>query len=91
MDGKKNITITIINKSRPIRAFQQGGMFVISVVAPIALGAVLQSSAMQWAGFIFGMMFLLTMGINIIKKTSFTTVEEAKAHLDELKASGEAA
>ena len=87
---KKITTITIVNSSRVLRVWQRTGSIVIAFVAPIALGAFLDSQLMQWVGFIFGLLFIVSAAISISKKNTFESVDEAKAHLDQLKANGEA-
>jgi len=91
MTEAKNITITIINKSRISRAFLTGANITMSFVLPVALGVILDSVAMQWVGFLFGILVMIGTVRHIQKDLTFSTVEQAKAYLDRLRADGEAA
>lgn len=53
-----------------------------AVVGIIGIGALLQSGAMQWAGFI---MLVLAVTGRIIGKTKRLTIAEARARLDEIE------
>lgn len=55
---------------------------VVSVGAPIGIGIAAHSSAMQWVGFMFGILFFV--GLAAKEKHQFKTKEDAKAFIDSL-------
>lgn len=90
MTEKKNMTITLVNSSKLARAVQRTITVTLVFVLPICIGIAVHSSAMQWAGFIFGLLIILVMAVSHHKENTFSTVDAAKRRLEELKASGEA-
>lgn len=83
-------TIRIINNSSVLRMAARAISLTVLVLTPIAFGAVMNSSAMQWVGFLFGLLFILTSVAKFNRETTFASVDEAIRHLEQLKASGEA-
>ena len=90
MTDKKQVTITIVNNSRVSKAIQRSATVALTFILPIGIGIVAHSSAMQWAGFAFGLLMVASNAINFNKSNSFSTVDAAKARLDQMKANGEA-
>lgn len=56
------------------------------VAGPIAIGIVCDSSAMQWVGFILGIIMLLATAWQSADKTTFKGTAEARAYLDKIDA-----
>ena len=54
------------------------------VVLPIGLGVYVESTAMQWAGFIMGMMLLFAFNLASHRQHRFRTTDEARDHLDKI-------
>lgn len=79
----KRLTITLINSSKTTVWFRKLVSIVGAVCAPIAIGAYLESSAMQWVGFIFGSVTVIGMAVSESKKNTFDNIEAAKRRLDE--------
>lgn len=86
----KNITITIVNNSSVWNNLIRIWAVFNGVVVPIGIGVLVQSTAMQWAGFILGLMIILAIGKGRLKQHRYTTVEAAKAALDGMRDRGEA-
>lgn len=57
----------------------------ILVVGPTALGIVADSAAMQWLGFVFTLLTVFAIAANMAKHTTFKTIDEARAYLNELE------
>jgi hypothetical protein len=57
----------------------------VLVIAPTALGIVADSTAMQWVGFVFTLFTVLAIATNMAKKTTFQSIDEARAYLNELE------
>lgn len=57
---------------------------VVSFVALIGIGIVLDSSAMQWVGAILGFIVILDRANRLFKNNRFT-IEEARKRLDEIE------
>lgn len=62
------------------------GSAVVLVLLPIAFGIAADSSAMQWAGFFFGLVLLLTMAKALAGQSERMTIDQARAHLDTMEA-----
>ena len=62
-------------------------VLVLTVCVPIGLGVFLQSSAMQWAGFILAAFYSIGRVGRIIKDNSLT-IAQARAKLDEIERGG---
>lgn len=90
MTETKNTTITIVNNSRTLRVVQRSASILMAFVGPIALGTFLESFLLQLIGFLFGLLFLYAAVRDFKDKSTFHTVEQAKAHLDLLRINGEA-
>lgn len=83
-------TITIVNASTLGRTVPRVLYLIAGVIAPIAVGVVVDSAAMQWAGFVLGFFCVGGIAKASMDRDRFTTVEAAKARLDQMKADGEA-
>jgi hypothetical protein len=57
---------------------------VVSFIALIGIGIVLDSSAMQWVGAILGFIVILERSNRLFKSNRFT-IEEARKRLDEIE------
>lgn len=80
----ERITITIIDARRNVRWWTTLFSIVVSVVGPVLLGVLLESTAMQWVGFIFGLLSIMGIVYRDTNRNSFKSIEAAKARLDEL-------
>lgn len=80
----KDITITVNTnqKLKPLRTVYSS-LFTITV---IGVGAVLESAAMQWIGFIVVIITALGVVMAGAGKNSNLTIDEARKRLDELEA-----
>jgi uncharacterized membrane protein len=83
-------TITIVSANKPLINLVRIIALVVCVVGPIGIGIMTDSDAMQWAGFVFGLLFTIGIARAMTTDKRFTTVDDAKAYLDQLKANGEA-
>jgi hypothetical protein len=54
------------------------------VVLPVGIGIVAASDAMQWAGFVGGMVILLAFAHSDNSRHTFKTTDEARAFLDKI-------
>lgn len=85
---ERKITITLVDARKDMRWLGVLTSIVFSVVGPILLGILLDSTAMQWAGFIFGLFAILGIIYRDSKNNTFDNVEAAKARLDEFAKEG---
>lgn len=83
-------TITIVNASSLGRNAVKVLAILNGVIVPIGVGVLVDSAAMQWAGFILGFFVVGGIAKASMDKDRFTTVDAAKARLDQMKADGEA-
>lgn len=58
------------------------------VAAPVALGIVCDSQAMQWVGFVLGFIGLVAIAKRAADDTTFRSTDEARAYLDEIDRKG---
>ncbi|KUL93449.1 hypothetical protein DK26_23295 [Bosea sp. WAO] len=56
------------------------------LMGPIAIGIVCDSAAMQWLGFIAGMVAICAVAKRTADHTTFETTDQARAYLDALDA-----
>lgn len=59
---------------------------IVLVFMPIVFGIAADSSAMQWAGFFFGLVLLLAMAKRLAGQNEYMTIDQARAHLDRMEA-----
>lgn len=89
---KNEVTITIIdNRNKGVGRWMRFTSSVLLLVfAPIWVGAIIQSTAMQWAAFIIGFFFLIAIANKLIStaKSGDMTIAEAREHLDLLEKGG---
>jgi len=78
-------TKIIINDLRTPKWFRMMISITAGFIVPIGIGVVVDSSAMQWTGFVFGILLMVGLAASESKKTTFKTVAEAKAYLDTLE------
>ncbi|PZU17825.1 MAG: hypothetical protein DI589_25515 [Shinella sp.] len=82
---ENKVTISIIdtrgNKLRGVAST------IALVLAPIGIGIVAGSTAMQWAGFFFGFLTLVMIAKKLLGQNDNMTITEARALLDRLEAS----
>jgi hypothetical protein len=83
-------TITIVNASIFARQAIRLLAILNGVIVPIGVGVLVDSAAMQWAGFILGFFVVGGIAKASMDKDRFTTVDAAKARLDQMKAAGDA-
>lgn len=84
-----NTTITIINSSTLGRTVTRSLAVFNGVIAPIGVGVLVDSAAMQWAGFVMGSFIALAFAKMSLDPYRYKTADEAKAALDAMKARGE--
>lgn len=80
---ERKITITLIDARRNRRWLGTLLSISLTVCLPIGLGVALDSTAMQWLGFIFALLALGGIVFSNTKGNSFDNVDAAKARLDE--------
>lgn len=79
--AEQKVMITITD-SRSYRWFRQSVSVALVLIAPIGLGVYLQSTAMQWAGFLMTCVGIVAMATQGSKK--FDNIADAKKYLDTL-------
>jgi hypothetical protein len=57
---------------------------LVLTATPILIGVWVGSAAMQWLGFIFGILLLLGMAFSNQSKNTFASTDEARAYLDKI-------
>lgn len=67
------------------RYFRLSFGLALLVIAPVSLGIVADSTAMQWVGFVFTLTTVLAIATNMAKKTTFKSIDEARTYLDKLE------
>jgi hypothetical protein len=75
------ITISTSCKFRPLRAIYAALVFVIM----IGLGVAVESTAMQWAGFILSWFLIIIIAVNMVNCDKGLTINEARKRLDEIE------
>lgn len=94
MNDTKQIEVKVID-TRAMKLIKSVVWFIVLFIAPIAIGILLDNTAMQWVGFIGFLLFVfLTMIVSIMALNEqkrdklfakkFTSVEDAIAHLEGL-------
>lgn len=80
--------ITIRNNRKPITQVLLASFGLsVGLFGPIALGILLQSAAMQWAGFVIGMFIFISVATVFDKtKIRVTSIEDARKALDKIQA-----
>jgi hypothetical protein len=87
---EKSFKFSIIdNRTRPYWR-TVSSMFVL-VIGPILLGVFARSDALQWGGFVFGLLSLVGLAQRISGDVKAYTINEARALLDRLEREGGAA
>lgn len=84
------VTITIINSSNVWRQLLRIWAVFNGVVVPIGIGILVDSAAMQWAGFILGLFIMMGLGKAAVDPRRYTSVQAAKDALDAMRERGEA-
>lgn len=79
----KNITISIIDSRKFTSYLRKLISSCAYLFAPVALGVYLDSAAMQWIGFVMGLIMMSVWAYN--DPTKFTTIADARAYLDKLE------
>lgn len=85
------MTITIKDERMPLSKWlRMLGASVVLVFGPIAIGIAAGSSAMQWAGFIFGLLTLLAFAKKMTEGDAKVarSIAEARRFLDDLEKAG---
>lgn len=54
---------------------------VLAVVIPVSIGIAVNSTAMQWVGFFFGVLSIFGWAAKVSKETTFSTYNEAIEYL----------
>ena len=75
----------IIIKENARESWLRDTSSVVSFVALIGIGVVLDSSAMQWVGAVIGFFVILERSNRLFKSNRYT-IEEARKRLDEIEA-----
>lgn len=84
MIDNSKIIIEIVDR-RLKRAVGRSLSISLLFIFPISVGVLVDSSAMQWAGFIFGILLLFTLLFRQKNEGTFTSFDEAQAYLAKLK------
>lgn len=82
---EKKLTIVIVD-SRAKAAARATISTLLFLIAPIALGIVMDSKAMQWAGFVLGFLLFISHATRFTSANTRHTIEEARKLLDTLEA-----
>ncbi len=77
-------TITIVRSAPP--SIWRTCAALLSIIAVIGVGALLDSSAMQWAGFIVWGLMMIGIAKRLTGKDVALTIPEARRRLDEIEA-----
>ncbi len=83
-------TITINNTTSFARVFRTTFSVLVLTACPILLGRAVDSTPLQWLGFVFGLLIVSGIAMSIHGRTTFKTTDEARAYLDKIDR-GEAA
>ncbi|QTG12387.1 hypothetical protein G6M86_03630 [Agrobacterium tumefaciens] len=78
----KPYRITITDLRKPVVWLRRLFALATLVFLPISIGVYVGSSAMQWAGFVFGILFAIAIAN---QDKSFATKQEAIAHIESLE------
>lgn len=87
MTAEKKLNIYVNTTPTLMKWFQRLVGVVAMIVLPIGIGVYTDSTAMQWAGFTFGMLCILGFAISDVKRRTFTTYDDAIAFLQGEKSS----
>ena len=79
----KEVTIEI--KTNPKVSWMRVAAVTVSFMTPVGIGVVTDSAAMQWTGFIVGMLILVGMAVALVDQDKGLTIEQAQARIDEIK------
>ncbi len=82
MEKKLRIIIIDGRITRYLLGTFQAGVLVLG---PILIGIFADSSAMQWAGFVFGFLTFVAWAVNSGSSTSLSSIEDARRQLDALE------
>lgn len=77
--------IVIVNKSSFLRNLSRTAGFVLAVVLPVTVGIAADSPAMQWVGFVFGVIFMFGFASALKKTNTVHSFAEARALLDQME------
>jgi hypothetical protein len=84
-DAPAKVTITIVNKSSILRVLIRMAAVVNGIVLPIGLGVLVDSTAMQWVGFVFGLVLMIGVANQIRKENTVHSFDEARRLLDRME------
>ncbi|UXT99427.1 hypothetical protein [Agrobacterium tumefaciens] len=84
---EKKLTIVIID-SRAKAYVRTAISTFLFLIAPISLGIVMDSNAMQWTGFVFGFLMFLSYAKRDMSENTRHTIAEARQLLDALEKAG---
>lgn len=82
---ERQISIRIIDGRRHMRWLGTVLSISLTTVLPILLGVQLQSTAMQWIGFVFALLTVIAITHRESNRNTFDNIDAAKRRLDELK------
>lgn len=66
-------------------SWRRTALGLVVQVVPISFGILTGSAAMQWAGFVFTMLFMVAVVTVMVKQNTGLTVAEARKRLDEIE------
>jgi hypothetical protein len=79
------VTITIVNKSSILRVLIRMAAVVNGIVLPIGLGVLVDSDAMQWVGFVFGLAIMIGFTKQFNDQNTVHSFDEARRLLDRME------
>ncbi len=85
---EKKLVIVIMD-SRLKNSLRETISTLVVLIAPITLGIAMQSTAMQWVGFVLGFMAVFSYANRIVSENTRHTITEARQLLDALEKAGE--
>lgn len=84
MNKKEDINIYIIDK-RGIRPLFRNILSVLILCTPIYIGVLTGSTAMQWIGFVVGILLFLSLVVEFNKIHRYKSVDEAIRALEAMR------
>lgn len=83
---EKNVTIFISDVRSWVVWLRHTVGTIVLVILPITFGVAADSSAMQWAGFFFGVVLLFSIAKRWVGQSEHMTIDQASAYLDKMEA-----
>lgn len=78
-------TITINDQRSALMWLARSLSITACTLAPIVVGVIVDSPAMQWVGFLFGVLLVFAVSIRLHNEHTVHSIAEARAVLDRLE------